>query len=294
MKEAVWVVGCAGLVGKEMVKFVQEKGISCIGSTSEQVDVTDIESIRSFCKKHRPTHIINCSAHVHVDQAEKEERELAFAVNVTGVENLAEIAKEQGVHLIHIGTDYVFDGEKDSQYSETDEVNPINIYGLTKLQGEQRMLEIYPSAVCVRTASLYGKEKPGLVTYMIKALETQDEVLAIVDQVSTPTYVTCLVRAIWDIRNEKGIFHFVNKGHASRLDLARELMKHAETAGKKIKCTRLIGVKDRDSGRAAKRPHRSVLSTKKIEPYLSQPILSWQAALSQYLKEIGWDKRGIS
>ncbi len=285
MRENIWIVGCQGLVGREMVKFLQKKGISCIGSTKDEADVTDLPALKQFFKQHQATHIINCSANVHVDLAEKQERSLAFNVNVTGVENLAHLAKEQGVRLVHIGTDYVFDGKKKSDYSENDPVGPVNYYGETKLLGEQRMLSIYPNAVCVRTASLYGKERPGLVSHILNDLETKEEVMAIENQISTPTYVPHLVKALWDVRNERGIFHFVNGGHASRLDLAKEVMAIAKASGRKIKCKRLIGVKDEDSGRIARRPHRSVLATSKIEPYLSEPIVSWQGALREYLTQ---------
>ncbi len=288
MSEKVWVVAKLGLVGIEMMKFLKSKNVAHVGSSRSEADITDKESIRSFFNKHHPTHIINCSANVNVDLAEDQEKDLAYDVNVKGVVNLAELAKEYEVKLIHIGTDYVFDGEKETDYEESDPISPINQYGITKLEGEQKMLEMYPEAVCVRTASLFGAAKPGLVSGIIRMLETKDEAKGIIDQTSSPTYVPHLVQAIWAIRNEKGIFHFVNKGTASRFELVEEVKNYANEKGRAIKCNRIIGMQSAEFGRAAARPKRSVLSTHKIEEYLPFPIPSWQAALREYLREIGW------
>ena len=288
MIEKTWVVAKQGLVGKEICKFLKNKGVSFVSSSHSEADVTDREAIKRFFDQHNPTNIINCSAHVNVDLAEKEQRDLAYNINVTGIVNLAQLAKENGVKLVHIGTDYVFDGNSEFDYKENDSVNPINHYGTTKLEGEQEMLEIYPQAVCVRTASVYGSGKSGLVSGMIRALETQEEVRGVIDQISSPTYSAHLVEAIWDVRDQSGIFHFVNKGYASRLDLVEELKNYAEAKGKIIKCQRIIGLPSSDFGRVAKRPVRSVLSTQKIEAFYKKPIPSWKAALREYLREIGW------
>ena len=291
MNEKAWVIAKNGLVGKDMVKYLEQNGILCTSTTRSEVDVTNIESIREYCKKQKPTHIINCSANVNVDLAEKEEKHLAYLVNVKGVENLAWVAKEENIRLIHISTDYVFDGTKKSDYTEEDQVNPINIYGLTKAEGEKNMLKIYPEALSIRTASVFGAGKDGLITGVIKMLENEEEAKAIIDQTSTPTYSKHIARALWDLRNQKGIFHFVNKGLASRFDLVEELMHLAKYYGKSIKCLRVRGVKSKEFGRAAKRPVRSVLDTQKAEKLFLWKIPTWQEALREYLVEIQWIKK---
>lgn len=293
MVEKVWVVGCEGLVGKEVMKFLEVHAIEHFGTTHVQADVTDIKLLRSVSASIKPTLIINCSAYVNVDLAEGEGREIAYHVNVVGVVNLAHVAKEKKAKLIHIGTDYVFNGANDKDYVEADQACPINRYGMTKLEGEQRMFEVYPQSICVRTASLYGRGKRGLVSTIIEGLETLEEVKAVIDQTSTPTYIPHLVQALWAVRNQSGIFHFVNKGYASRFDLVEEVKNYAEVLGRPMKCQRLIGVRSEELKRAALRPIRSVLSTHKIERYLSEPICCWKGALRQYLRELGWVSQEI-
>ncbi len=286
MTEKVWVVAKDGLVGSEMMKYLDEREVDHVGSTRQEADVTHPDSLKAYFEKHSPNLIINCSANVNVDAAEGVERDLAYDVNVTGPANLAKLAKERATRLLHISTDYVFDGDNDTDYVETDAVNPVNHYGITKLEGEQKLLEIYPEALSLRTASIFGAGKPGLVTGIIKMLESQEEAKGIVDQISTPTYSKHIVRALWDVRNEKGIFHFVNKGFASRFDLVEEVKNLANKLGHPIKCERIKGMPSVEFGRAAVRPKRSVLSTEKIERILKWPIRTWQEALREYLAEI--------
>lgn len=279
-----WVVAKNGLVGMEMCQCLERRKESFVASSHKEADVLSKEALEAFYQAHRPTHIINCSANVNVDKAENEEKKLAYDVNVTGTLHLAELAKRHKIRLIHISTDYVFDGESDREYLETDPVHPINAYGKTKCEGEMRMLLLYPEAVSVRTASLYGLPKEGLVSGIIHALKTQEIVKHISDQVSSPTNTYDLAEALYDVRNESGIFHFVNKGHTSRLGLVEEIKRILEERGVSLKCRKLVGVTRAESQRPAVRPRRVVLSTKKIEPLLSHPIRSWQEAVGGYIE----------
>lgn len=280
-----WVVAKQGLAGIDMCKCLERNGVVFVGSSHSEADVLQPSALEAFYQKHQPTHIINCSANVNVDKAEKEEKELAYAINVTGVVNLAKLAKQKHTRLVHISTDYVFDGEKEGEYEETDPVNPINEYGRTKCEGEMKLLELYPTAVSVRTASLYGAGKEGLVSGIVKALQTQDEVRHISDQTSSPTNTYDLARALFDIRDQSGIFHFTNKGSVSRVGLVQEIKCLLEEKGVFVKCNRIVGTTRVLSNRPAMRPRRTVLSTKKIEPLLTHPIRTWQEALKGYLAE---------
>lgn len=279
-----WVVAKQGLAGIEMCKCLERQKAVFVGSSHHEADVMSREALEAFYQKHRPTHIINCSANVNVDKAENEEKQLAYDINVTGTVHLAELAKRHDVRLIHISTDYVFDGEKESEYSETDPVNPINEYGKSKCMGEMLMVMLYPKAVSVRTASLYGLAKEGLVSGIIKALKTQEEVRHISDQISSPTYTYDLCEALFDIRDQSGIFHFTNKGHTSRVGLVEEIKRILEERGVPLKCRRVVGVTRAESKRPAMRPRRSILSNKKIEPFLTHPIRTWQEALRGYIE----------
>ena len=281
----VWVVGSQGLVARQICLDLAKKGIAFVASNHTQVDALDIRALENFYDKHLPTYVINGVAHVRVDAAEGEQKELCYALNREVVENLAHLCANKGVKLIHISTDYVFDGTSKSDYEVEDPVNPLNVYGKAKLEGEQMLFKICPGACCVRTASVYGLTKPGLITGMMDALQTKESVEHVVDQISSPTNAKDLSQAIIDVMNAKGIFQFVNAGSCSRFALLQFVYDFCLSHGIKMTCKRLKALEQKQSGRSAKRPRRSVLSNKKIAPLLSFSIRSWQEALRAYLKE---------
>jgi dTDP-4-dehydrorhamnose reductase len=274
----VWVVGKNGLVGQSVMNAL----FDAVGSLRSQADVTDPKALEEFYKEYKPTHIINCSAIVHVDKVEHEYANLAKKINVDGVENLAKVAKKNRAKLIHISTDYVFDGEKEEAYSEEDQKKAVNVYGQTKLLGEQRLFDILPSAVCVRTASVYGYGKDGLIESMKHYLEENKRCLSPIDQVSTPTCSEDLATAILSLLDKEGVFHFVNKGFCSRFELLTFIKELMDTYQLPYACTHIEPVLQKDLKRAALRPCRSVLSTKKIEEVLKGPIRSWQEGVEEY------------
>lgn len=277
-----WVVAKDGLLGKEVCSFFHERGIAFVGSSHKEADILNEIALRQFYAIHEPTHVINCAAYVNVDEAEGVGRDAAYALNVRGPRNLVAVAKENGARLIHIGTDYVFDGKKGDDYVEVDSTNPINVYGKTKLEGEIEVLK-YDKGLCVRTASIYGFGKPGIVSGILKALQTQEEVRHIADQISTPTYTKDLAEALFAVREESGVFHFTNKGDVSRYGLLLHLWHLAKEKGISVKCERVVPITQKDSKRPAIRPERSVLSIKKIEPFLDVPVRTWEEALREYI-----------
>lgn len=275
----VWIVGKAGLLGKAMMSGMN---VSHIGSAREEVDVLKPSMIEAFYLKHRPTHIVNCTAIVQVDKAEGELFNEAERINVHGVENLALLAKRHHLKLIHISTDYVFDGKKREAYVEEDKTNPVNRYGQTKLIGEQKLLEILPSVVIIRTASVFGPGKYGLIDSLVDLLEQKEQCSFVTDQISSPTYVDDIVAATTCLLDASGIYHFVNGGFCSRYDLlcfVKDLMVKYQVP---FKCKKISKSTQKDFQRAAIRPARSVLSTKKIEPLLHFSIRSWQDAVEDF------------
>jgi dTDP-4-dehydrorhamnose reductase len=282
----IWVVGKEGLVGKEMSIFLKTHHIPYFGTGKKEGDICDPALLEEVYQRERPTHIFNCSAYVDVDKAETKEAGLAFDINVLGVVNLAHLAKKHKIHLVHISTDYVFDGEMERDYLENDPVSPINVYGKTKQEGEEKMLSIYPKACSIRTASLFGFAKPNLIFYIVKGLQEETRMEGFSDQISSPTYVKDLVHAMYDLRDQSGIFHFVNIGSVSRVGLIEEVKKQIEARGMQLKCKEIKSVTRYEKVRAALRPRRSALSTAKIEKYLTFPIRTWQEAVSAYLDEI--------
>ena len=278
----IWVIAKEGLLGRDLCEFLQKEGISFVGSAHHEVDILDKEMIEDFCEKHKPTHMINCAAYVNVDEAEGEGKERAYALNVIGPKNLVTLAKKKGIRLIHISTDYVFDGRKGSAYLETDAVHPINVYGKTKLEGEKEVLQ-YEKGLSFRTSSIYGPGKPGMITGMIEALKTEKEVRHISDQVSSPTYTKDIAAAIVAILDQVGIFHFTNLGEVSRYGLLVHLWHLLQKKKISLQCSRVISVTQKEAKRKAIRPEWSVLSTRKIEPFLKHPIRTWEEALREYV-----------
>ncbi len=277
-----WVVAKDGLLGQELCKYFKEIGIPFVGSSHLDADILNVEALEQFYKKHKPTHIVNCAAYVNVDEAEGVGKQLAYALNVTGPKNLTSIAREHGARLIHIGTDYVFNGNKGAEYVETDTTNPINEYGRTKLQGEIEVLK-YEKGLCIRTASIYGSGKPGIVSGILDMLKTKEEAKHISDQISSPTYTKDICEALFAIKDESGVFHFTNSGFVSRYGLVLHIWQLAKELGIETKCKKVIAVLQKEAKRAAIRPLRSVLSNKKIGPFLDKPIRTWEEALREYI-----------
>jgi len=279
------VVAKEGLLGQEMCHFFEAKGISFVGSTHQEADILSRDALTSFFDQEEPTHIVNCAAYVNVDEAEGKGKELAYALNGRGAKNLTLLAKEKGARLIHIGTDYVFDGKKEEDYTETDLTNPINVYGKSKLEGEIEVLR-YSKGLSLRTASIYGPWKKGLISGILEGLKTKEEMGHIVDQISAPTYTKDIAEAVFAIRDQAGIFHFANKGYISRYGLLMHLWKLAKELGREVICQKIRPVTQKEANRPAIRPERSVLATHKIEPFLSHPIRTWEEALREYVETL--------
>lgn len=280
-----WIVGKDGLFGREMCALLEANEVVFFGTSHKEGDILDKEKIDLICQNERPTHIVNCAAYVNVDEAENKGKKKAFEINVVGPKNLVEVASSYQIRLIHIGTDYVFDGNSAKDYKESDPVHPINEYGRTKLEGEKEVLS-YEKGCSIRTASLYGLGKPGIVSNILDQLKTKKEVSHVLDQISSPTYTKDLAEAIFQIKNESGLFHFTNKGSVSRYGLVCYIKEIAIEMGISLECENISGVTQKQSKRAATRPIRSVLSTTKITKYLERPIRSWEAALREYMKKL--------
>jgi len=234
--------------------------------------------------------IINCAAYTAVDRAE-EEQELANQVNHLAVKQLAGIAKEQKAKLIHISTDYVFDGESDKAYLETDETNPINVYGKTKLAGEKALQEIMPNdAIIIRTSWVYSEYGNNFVKTMLRLGKERDEINVVSDQIGSPTYVTDLAGAILEIIKNKGfkeisqatqIYHYSNKGEISWCDFAKEIFKIA-----KVDC-KVNPITTQQHPTPAKRPKNTLMSKDKIAETFNFKMVKWKKSLSDCLDQLG-------
>ncbi len=252
----------------------------------ENLDISIENNILDFCNSNNIDFIINCAAYTAVDKAE-EDYENAFKINVTGVKNLRNAAQKNGIPLIHISTDYVFDGKNYKPYTEDNQTNPVSVYGKTKLQGEKELYN-YKKAIIIRTAWLYSIYGNNFAKTIIKLAKKNNEIKVVSDQVGSPTNAIDLADAILSIVekifNEKninaGIYHYSNEGVCSWFDFAKEIVDN-----KKLK-TRILPVNSEVFPRPAPRPFYSVLNKTKIKNTFNILVPYWRTSLKKWSKKV--------
>ncbi|MDQ2985879.1 MAG: dTDP-4-dehydrorhamnose reductase [Armatimonadota bacterium] len=278
----VVVIGAGGLLGQDIVKDGKRRGWTIVTPGREQLDVTDESAMAGYFGHARPAWIINCAAFVAVDDAECSRNE-AFVINSEGALYAARASLMSGARLVHISTDYVFDGRKKQPYTEDDEVNPLGVYAASKLQGERNVLATNPSAIVARSAWLYGV---GRANFPSKILDTalKGKALRIVsDRVGSPTYTPDLAKGIGDIMEfgvPGGIYHVVNSGAASWYDLVKEMLRAAGVA------VPLEPASTEEYPTPAERPAYSVLSTEKLRLAGVEILPPWQDAVGRFVREL--------
>lgn len=284
----IWLVGSKGMFGIEMQNALKYKNLSFISSDIE-VDITKIEKLREFVEGKKIDWIINCSAYTNVEKAE-DEAALAFQINAEGVKNLSEIAKEKSAKLIHISTDYVFDGEILSLYYEEDEPNPQNIYGLSKLAGENLVKKTLKSHFIIRISWLIGFYKSNFLYSILKQIENKDRLNVVSDQFGSPTFAADLVEFIVFIikqdSNEFGIYHFSSEGKISWFDFAEKIYKFAKQYKITEKNVQILPVPSSEYPTKAKRPPNSYLSKEKLSATFGIKAPFWLESLELFIKEL--------
>ncbi|MGM0532274.1 MAG: dTDP-4-dehydrorhamnose reductase [Bacteroidota bacterium] len=251
----------------------------------EDLDITQKQEIEDYFKQHNIDTIINCAAFTDVDGAE-ENRDAAFLINETAVGYLSEVASENQIQLIHISTDYVFDGRNYLPYKETDETSPESIYGKSKRAGEQKVLE-HHAGIIIRTAWLYSPYGKNFVKTISRLSKEKDELQVIYDQVGNPTYAGDLAESTLNILKKKkkntvltGIYHFANEGVCSWYDLAMEIIEQEKTS-----CT-IHPIESKDWPAIAQRPHYSVFNKAKIKNDFGLTIPYWKDSLKKMLHKL--------
>jgi dTDP-4-dehydrorhamnose reductase len=232
-----------------------------------------------------PDLVVNCAAFTKVDACEGEARELAFAVNGAAVGNIAEAAEVAGARLIHVSTDYVFDGKGNAPYREDDPTDPLSVYGQSKLEGERRALQ-HPHALVVRTSWLFGPEGPNFVATMVNLIEQGRLPLRVVsDQEGCPTYTPFLARAILDLAPLPidGIVHYRNREPVTWYDFAREIAALWAPPARQVE---VLPVTTAEFPRPAPRPAYSVLDVQRFEETAGRRVESWVWGLAAYLTRI--------
>jgi dTDP-4-dehydrorhamnose reductase len=285
----IWLIGNKGMLGTEVETLLIRQKRNYI-TTDMEVDITDIGQLKEFAADKPVSWIINCAAYTAVDKAE-DEPAIAFKINAEGPANVAQIAVKKNTKLIHISTDYVFDGAKEGAYLETDLPNPINIYGKSKLKGEKNIAETAKAYFIIRTAWLYGKTGNNFVRTMLRLFKEKSEIKIVADQWGSPTYACDLAEAIIRIIDVNpvisGLYHFTNDGKINWHQFATEIYGFAKTVGLTGGSVRLLPIETGQYSTKAKRPVNSCLSKEKISRDFNISLKPWKESLARFISNYG-------
>jgi dTDP-4-dehydrorhamnose reductase len=287
MNKKVLITGCTGQLGRDLQEAATRyPALQLLCTDIHNLDLANSNEVTACVLKHQPAFIINCAAYTAVDKAEDEE-DKAFAINAAAVQNLADAASACQSHLIHISTDYVFDGTKTTPYTEEDAPNPQSAYGRSKLAGEKTALS-HPQTMVIRTAWLYTCEGNNFVNTMLQIGSECPFVRVVNDQYGSPTYAADLAGALLTIidsviHGEKkfvpGVYHYANEGVCTWFDFARRIMQLGHRH-----CT-VQPVTTAEYPVKAARPNYSILCKEKIKTTYGLAIPSWEEALSRCLSK---------
>jgi dTDP-4-dehydrorhamnose reductase len=281
MRTRVLVVGAGGLLGRYVVRvFAQRAEVWAL--RREDLDVRDPEQVKCVLRRVRPQAVVNCAAIADVDLCEREP-ELAFEVNAAGPRHLAEACREIEADLVHISTDYVFDGSKHSPYTIADPPRPINQYGASKWAGEQAVRHTWARHYIIRPARLFGLGGRNFASSVPWLLHTRSVLRAIVDEVGSPTYAADLAARIVEIlaRGQPGTYHVTNEGACSWYEFACEVARQWGSAGARIE-----PVRGADLGRPARRPPYTEMRCVLSEQLGLPRLRPWPLALGDFLQEV--------
>lgn len=311
----IWLIGSNGMLGREVSQIFTQNKIKWIGSNSE-VDITDYAKLDYFADSHdssssetgnsltlgksseKITWIVNCSGYTNVNKAE-EDTECAKAINEIGVRNITRTARRIGAKLIHISTDYVFDGNSNLPYTEDSEKNPLSIYGKTKSDGENIIQKEMTQYYILRTSWLYGLEGKNFVYTMINLMNSKQEIKVVDDQKGTPTLASDLALVIYKIiensDNAKhlfgkhsplpfGIYNYSNLGETTWFGFASKIYSLGKKYNKISQECNVLPCTTEEFPSPAMRPKYSVLSKKKIQDAMKIKIPSWEDSLERFIK----------
>lgn len=279
----ILVIGASGQLASELIFLKKNYPKFEFRFTPQlETDISNINAVKDIFEKVQPNFIINCAAYTAVDKAESDS-ERAYAINEQGAKNLAEVAKEYNAFLVHISTDFVFDGTSTNPYIETDTVNPISVYGASKLKGEEAIQAVGGDYTIIRTSWLYSSFGVNFVKTMMRLGVEKESLNVVSDQIGSPTYCRDLARFILEnIENFKShnrqIYHFSNQGVASWFDFATEIMKLANLSCK------VSPIPTSGYPTPAARPSYSVMDKSKLTTDFNYTIPEWKTSLAECIK----------
>ena len=279
------ITGAKGQVGYCLTQQLQGKH-EILAVDRDELDITDQSAVKNAVENFRPDVIINAAAHTAVDRAETEV-ELSEAINVKGPQYLAEAAKNVGAAILHISTDYVFDGQREGKYKETDATDPQGVYGKTKLEGEQAVAKANDKFIVLRTAWVFGEHGNNFVKTMLRLAKTRDTLGVVADQIGGPTYAGDIARTLIQIAEkiingeivEYGVYHFTGEPYVSWCDFAKAIFDEAISQNVLEKAPLVNAITTADYPTPAKRPANSCLDLTKIQQVFDIQPSDWKKAL---------------
>ena len=277
------VTGITGQLGYDVAAELERRGEDFIATTRKELDLNDEKSIKDFITRHSPSAVIHCAAYTAVDKAESE-AELALTINGLSTRYMAEVCREVGAKLLYPSTDYVFGGDGNRPYEINDEKTPCNVYGKSKLLGEDSVRAINRQHFIVRISWVFGKNGKNFVKTMLNLAAKNKKVRVVMDQIGSPTYTKDLAPLLVDmIHTEKfGTYHATNEGFCSWADFAKEIFKQAK------KDVEVEEIFTSDYPLPARRPFNSRLSKKSLDDAGFKRLPTWQDAVKRYLAEINF------
>ncbi|MGR5154521.1 dTDP-4-dehydrorhamnose reductase [Photobacterium swingsii] len=284
----VLITGCHGQVGHCLTEqLAQHENTTVLALDKEHLDITNQEAVQATVAEFKPTIIINAAAHTAVDKAE-EEVELSYAINRDGPQHLAQAAQSMGAAILHISTDYVFEGNKNGEYAESDATNPQGVYGESKLAGEMAVAKACDKHIILRTAWVFGENGNNFVKTMLRLGATRDALSIVGDQFGGPTYAGDIANTLIQMAKcisqgdsvDYGVYHFSGLPHVSWFEFADAIFDSAVKQNVMVKKPSLSSITTEQYPTPAKRPSNSRLSTDKITQAFSVEASDWKAALN--------------
>lgn len=289
----ILVIGNKGMLGQDLMIRLKQSRHVAIGLDIPDIDITKEQEVLSGCVNLAPELIINCAAYTAVDKAEAES-DLAFSVNCDGAANLANASKSMDIPLVHISTDYVFDGKSRHPYREDDPVNPLGVYGQSKWEGEQAVRSILASHLIIRTAWLFGVNGHNFVKTMLRLAAEKKEIKVVSDQFGCPTWTGDLADGMKTIVDQIaantsqinwGTYHFCGKGETTWHRFAQAIVDEGKQR-EHFKVNKIIPITTSDYPTPAARPAWSVLDCRKLEENFQVVPIDWRQGLARMMTEL--------
>jgi dTDP-4-dehydrorhamnose reductase len=274
----VLVTGGDGQLGTEVVREFTRLGHEVLAPSPEEIDFLDPDTLAARAGALQADWVVNCAAYTQVDRAESEPGQ-AFTINRDSAGRLAAVAAETGGRMLHVSTDFVFDGKQSRPYREDDEPAPLSVYGRSKWEGDKAVLAALPGAIILRTAWVYGVHGNNFVKTMLRLAREGRPLRVVDDQIGTPTWTADIVQAMVALveADASGVFHFTSAGETSWCEFARVILAEAMQLGFEVKTRTVAAIPTTEYPLPATRPHYSVLES---------PIPPWRDSLIKMLKEL--------